>query len=383
MGDFPGVAASTNARKVLLFPPPPARGFRRGSRVGDIVRVNPGGALAHATDLGIPGLAASSIPGLDASVPWPSSWGAVPGWALANVPTSLPSIPSIPDPTSLPGDAAAAAQGTIDAALAANSTPQANAAQIAGLASVVAKVANGGTMDQADVFAAVTGVCALASPALGAMAATAFALEMAFVAGLEFVFKELGWLASGSSWNPCKDPPKGPSDPKWVHADNAFWRLDGADMIDGTFQRFAVEVLRQNWENSQNCRPSYLDEWLLVQQLATAWNGAHAPPGVSFGLLGNPALPGYGLSPKKTSPASGDFAAATVQMDTLRVRGEILNGATVWSGDTRFGDPQRPIPMELKAMVINAGPSTVPPPPPPPPAPIIQPGQPGWRPGHL
>ncbi len=163
-----------------------------------------------------------------------------------------------------------------------------------------------------------------------------------------------------------------------MKADPTFWRLDGDDMKPGAFQTFAVLVLQQNWVAVQNGRPGYLDEWLLLQQLATAWNGVHAPPGVSYGMLGSPLAPGYALAPKTTYPPSGDFGGGVVQLDILRVRGHLLNGTPQWSMGNDFNSP---VPDSIKALVVNVGPSTAPPPPPPPPPP--GPGQPGFQPGHL
>jgi len=254
-------------------------------------------------------------------------------------------------------NAMAAQAGTnINAALAANATPAANASQIAGLGNVAIKAASGQPLTGTDVMTGVVGVCALVSPALGAAMATCVAFEMVFVAGLEAIFKALGWLAQGSKWNPGQDPPKDPSDPKWVHPDPAFWRLDGADILPASLQSFMVPILQQNWENVQNGRPGYLDQWLLIQQLATAWNAIHDGPAVSFGMLGAPTMPGYGAAPVSTVTIApgGGFTAGTFkhQLDTLRVRGYLLNDVPQWSTGNDYNPP---VPDTIKALVVNSG----------------------------
>ncbi len=317
------------------------------------------------------GLAAYSLPGFAAllpNVPFPDAQAAAAAAAaLAGAvdPGAVASAAS-----AALNQAAAQAGGSIDQSVAQNSTPAATAAQVAGLAGVAAKAASGQPLTQGDVYAGLIGACALVNPALGGAMATCIAFEMAFVAGLEAIFKAAGWLAHGSTWNPGVNPPSGPTDPAWLTPDPKFWRLDGSDILDGSFQGFAVPILRHNWEMTQNGRPGYLDLWLLVQQLATAWNGVHNPPGVSFGMLGGLGMPGYGWAPVSTVtiPPGQGFTAGTFkhQPDTLRVRGYLLNDVPQWS---QGNDYIPPVPDSIKALVVNAGPSTVAAPPP-----IQQPG---------
>lgn len=147
---------------------------------------------------------------------------------------------------------------------------------------------------------AVQAIGAAASvPGMGPIFLAMVAGELAFAAGLDWLFQKLG-LHAGAGPGTCVTvgPPSGPNDPRWhsaahgaalgpISASANSWEPSRLE-----FERVALTALSHAWELTQNCGPTIPLAPLLVR-IADFWNATHAGPQTFYAPLSS----GGGLGP--------------------------------------------------------------------------------------
>lgn len=188
------------------------------------------------------------------------------------------------------------------------SGPQ-NDARARGLYSVIAQVATGQQLSDAEIETAVVGAASLVNPALGAAMAVGVTILNVIQSTMMAAITALGLDANGGPpYQPC-DPPPTPGDSLYkdpVAEAAKYQALAAQNTPFGSFERFAAPLIASNMAKLGNCVTS-MDPEALLAQLQATWNETHAGPIEQVPIGNGPVTPASTFGGQPQPETIGDI----------------------------------------------------------------------------